>query len=109
MKLPEINPFTNRMIDDYFDKKPIKTKTLHGVQTKLGSITETMLNVGSGIITANLCWHFIIITLYPALNTQSKTDVFMINLIFTFISILRGFLWRRIFVWMRIKNLWKHA
>ena len=99
----------NDKIDIHFSKLDTKSKKVYPVQTRFGSVVETMLNVSSGIITANAVWHFAIIKLYPALDTESAGNVFIVNLIFTAVSIVRGLCWRRLFVWLRIKELWKHA
>ena len=90
-------------------KTKTKTKEMYSIQTRFGSIVETVLNVGSGLLTANLAWWWIVIPLYPALNTESAGNIFIVNLIFTAISIIRGLCWRRLFVWLRVKGLWKHA
>jgi len=55
---------------------------------------ETALNVGSGFLIA---W-VMTITVLPlfGLNTTIN-ESFQITVIFTFVSILRGYLWRRYF------------
>jgi hypothetical protein len=69
------------------------------VQTKKGSLLETCLNVGSGIATANLTWWWVVVPLFPALGAESGGNVFAVNLIFTAVSIVRGYIWRRTFNW----------
>ena len=66
-------------------------------QPKLHSMIEQILNTGSGFILSLLAWTYIVIPLYhiqsnPVQNIQ-------ITLIFTVISIIRGYLWRRLFNW----------
>jgi len=96
-------------IDINFSELKTKTKEMYSIQTRFGSVVETVLNVGSGLLTANLAWWWIVIPLYPALNTESAGNIFIVNLIFTVISIIRGLCWRRLFVWLKVKGLWKHA
>lgn len=75
------------------------------MQTRKGSLFEICLNVGSGILTANLTWWFIIIPIYPNLNQESIGNIFIVNVIFTAISIIRGFAWRRLFNYLEIREL----
>jgi len=76
-------------------------------QTKIDSFIEQVFNVGSGFILAALTWEFII---RPLLTTQNLTvdNTLPIVTIFTFISVVRGYVWRRIFngkqPWARIKE-----
>ena len=64
------------------------------MQSKRESLMETALNVGSGFLIA---W-VMTITVLPlfGLNTTIN-ESFQITVIFTFVSILRGYLWRRYF------------
>lgn len=64
-------------------------------QTKLESLLESILNVGSGIITALIVWMVIIVPIFRFEVTF--VDNILITLTFTFISIIRGYLWRRFF------------
>lgn len=79
------------------------------VQSRVGSITEILLNVGTGLLTSNLCWHFIVLPLYPKLATETVGNIFVVNLIFTFISILRSYAFRRLFCFLRKHNIWSKA
>lgn len=73
-------------------------------QTAKGSLIEQVLNVGSGIITANLTWIFIVEPIYGF--NEPFLAVLGINLIFTIVSIIRGFFWRRLFNWFERTKGW---
>ena len=65
-------------------------------QTKLESLLESFVNVGSGFIIAFLVWGFIVRPLiYAGYLTIDHT--LAITIIFTVISVVRGFIWRRFF------------
>ena len=64
-------------------------------QTKLTSLTESCLNVGSGFIISYLLMVFVIGPVY-GLNLDAS-DNLGITVIFTVISVARGYLWRRYF------------
>lgn len=64
-------------------------------QSRIESLIESFLNVGSGFIFALIFW---IMVITPVFNIQvSMADNIQITILFTFISIIRGFLWRRFF------------
>ena len=65
-------------------------------QTKLESLIESILNQFSGIIVAFLTWVYLVSPLFN-IPYQGFWRNLGITLIFTSISILRGFLWRRVF------------
>jgi len=74
-------------------------------QSRKMSIFETFMNVGSGLASANLCWWYIILPLYPKLNQENAGNIFIVNLIFTGISIIRGYFWRRCFNYFQMKKV----
>jgi membrane protein implicated in regulation of membrane protease activity len=71
------------------------------VQTKKRSLLEVCCNVGTGILTAYLAWQYIVIPWAKIcrldLNCLIGFHVVLINLVFTVVSVVRGYLWRRIF------------
>jgi len=62
-------------------------------QTKLGSLRESCLNVGSGLIISFLLMTFVICPLYGM--DLKATENLTITVIFTITSIIRTYLWRR--------------
>jgi len=65
-------------------------------QTRLISMIEVSLNVASGFILAMLVWTFFIPVWYPRM-AGPVTESFWITMIFTVVSVLRGYFWRRLF------------
>jgi hypothetical protein len=65
------------------------------MQSKTHSIIESIFNTISGLILATLVMSFIIAPYYNLQTTVVEN--FEINLIFTVISIIRGYMWRRYF------------
>lgn len=66
-------------------------------QTKTKSLLEQIVNIGSGFFVALLVWMYVIM---PVWNIDtSMHDNLGITLIFTVVSIVRGYLWRRFFNW----------
>mgnify|MGYP001345057361 CR=1 len=64
------------------------------MQSKRESLMEIGLNVGSGFLVA---W-ILTITVLPLFGLHTTiNESFQITLIFTFASIIRGYLWRRYF------------
>jgi len=66
------------------------------MQSKYQSIMEQALNVGSGFIISVLVWEFIIKNLIYG-GVLSVDSSIMITIIFTVVSFIRGYLWRRFF------------
>jgi len=64
-------------------------------QSKKHSLVEQLLNVGSGWLLSLLVWTFLIAPIYNLPTTF--VDNLGITVIFTFISIIRGYFWRRYF------------
>lgn len=65
------------------------------MQTRLGSLTEQLLNTGSGFLLSLLLWEFLVKPLW-GLNT-SFIDNLSITLLFTLASVFRGYALRRFF------------
>jgi len=65
------------------------------MQSHKMSLIEQVCNVGSGFIVALVVWSWFIV---PVFDMQvSMTDNLTITSIFTIVSIIRGYLWRRLF------------
>ena len=77
------------------------------MQTKLESVIETILNVLSGLLLSIFVVQPII---FPWFNIHTTvTENTIIAVIFTVVSILRGYLWRRYFnkrTMRRLKDLY---
>lgn len=70
-------------------------------QSKLISLIEQTLNVLSGFLLSLIVWYIIII---PVFNIDTNFgENFLIVCIFTTVSIIRGYLWRRLFNKLHIK------
>lgn len=74
------------------------------MQSKRGSLIEQLLNIGSGFVLAFCIWEFGILALIDN-GVLETTDTLQITLIFTIVSIVRGYIWRRIFNRYLIKQL----
>ena len=59
------------------------------------SMIESICNVGSGFIISLIVWEFIIKSLFNI--EKDFTDGLQVTMIFTVISVVRGYVWRRIF------------
>lgn len=66
------------------------------MQSKYQSIIEQTLNVGSGFIISVLVWEYVIKHLIHA-GVLSVDSSIWITVIFTVVSFIRGYLWRRYF------------
>ena len=64
-------------------------------QSKLESALEQALNVGSGFILSYIIWITVITPVYDI--QLSTSDNLTVTLIFTVASLLRGYIWRRVF------------
>lgn len=65
------------------------------MQSRFGSLLEATLNIGSGFILAMMTWAWIITPLWGF--KSSLSDNLKITAIFTVVSIIRSYTWRRIF------------
>ncbi len=66
-----------------------------GKQTRLGSFLEVSLNVVSGFIISMLVWTLLVAPLFN--YDTSHAQSFWITFIFTVTSMIRSFIFRRIF------------
>lgn len=65
------------------------------IQSKIESLIETSLDVGSGFICAMLLWGFVVT---PILNIEHNiAQNFAVTSLFTFFSLIRKYYWRRFF------------
>jgi hypothetical protein len=65
------------------------------VQSKLSSLIEQLLNVGSGFVVSLLFWTYVVV---PVWNLEvNTTENLQITACFTILSIVRGYVWRRLF------------
>lgn len=64
------------------------------MQSRLGSFTEACLNTASGFIVSLIVWHYVA----KAFKIPMPLDEnLIITGIFTVVSIVRSFVWRRVF------------
>jgi RsiW-degrading membrane proteinase PrsW (M82 family) len=70
-------------------------ETTNMTQRKTTSLIEVCLNVASGFLISCLVWRFWICPFYGI--AYHTADNVQITAIFTGISILRGYIWRRLF------------
>ena len=64
-------------------------------QTRLGSLVEQLLNIGSGFVISSLLWEFVV---KPVWNLQTGfAENLQITALFTAVSVVRGYWWRRFF------------
>jgi hypothetical protein len=64
-------------------------------QSKKQSLIETTLNVFSGWLIATLMWLYVLAP-YFGVELQLQENL-QITTLFTIISIIRGYIWRRVF------------
>ena len=72
------------------------------MQTKRHSLLEQVLNVGSGFILSSLVWQFIIIQCWDIHTSFSEN--LQITSVFTIVSVIRGYIWRRLFNKLTVKH-----
>ena len=65
------------------------------MQTKKHSIIESITNVFSGLLISWLAWYLIISPIFKI--HPNNTDIVLISMIFTTLSIIRSYLIRRFF------------
>lgn len=70
-------------------------------QAKKRSILEVVCNTLTGLITAYLTWNLVVIPFANSANWDMNVlvwwQVTIFNFLFTTVSILRGYFWRRLF------------
>jgi len=64
-------------------------------QSKKQSLLECTLNISSGLIISMLLWYYIISPVFKI--DSSFMDTVLITMIFTIVSIVRSYVWRRLF------------
>lgn len=64
-------------------------------QSRIESFIESVLNVGSGFILSLLIWQYIAFW-FLGYNITIGENIVLTS-IFTFVSVARGYLWRRFF------------
>lgn len=74
-------------------------------QTKLESFIESCLNVGSGFFVALLVWRFVVVP-YLGLEVSWHQNL-SVTTLFTVVSVVRGYIWRRFF--NRGLHKWVHG
>ena len=72
------------------------------MQTKRGSALEVTLNIGSGFVLSMLVWEFVVAPIWGL--SWELSDNFMVTTIFTVISIVRSYYWRRLFNNVETRN-----
>lgn len=65
-------------------------------QTKKSSLLEVILNQTSGFVIAYLVWKYILAVLIKE-GILSVENSMVITIIFTLISVVRGYIFRRVF------------
>lgn len=73
------------------------------VQGKWGSVVEVALNLGSGFFISWGAWIWVIAPLFGIENDMQQG--FLITCAFTVISLLRNYVWRRLFNWWSERKL----
>ena len=72
------------------------------MQTRKGSVLEVFLNIGSGFIVAMITWQLIAAPLFG--YTVTLYDNFWLTSIFTVVSVIRSYIWRRVFNYYIVKK-----
>lgn len=72
------------------------------MQTKRHSLLEQVLNVGSGFVLSSLVWQFVIIKWWDIHTSFSEN--LQITSVFTVVSVARGYVWRRLFNKLTVKQ-----
>jgi len=65
------------------------------MQGKLESLVEQLLNVGSGFVVALIVWTYMVTPIWDIEVTM--LDNLAITGLFTVVSVVRGYVWRRMF------------
>ena len=78
------------------------------MQTRRGSTFEVLCNMISGLIIANCTWLLIILPLAKTNGWEfyeTRTGpIWAVNIVFTLVSIIRNYCWRRLFNWFELKG-----
>lgn len=93
MELPGWHPKEKEVaIEFYTPTKP---------QSRAGSLLEATLNTLSGFIVSYLVWMLVAAPLFNI--PVNHSDTFWITVLFTAVSVVRSYVWRRVFV----NNFWR--
>ena len=76
------------------------------MQTKLQSLIESLLNTASGFIISLLLYHYVVT---PMDLPDTWNSSILVTLMFTVVSIVRSYFWRRLFNWFLRGWLNKHV
>ncbi len=76
------------------------------MQTRKGSALEVILNIGSGFIVAMLTWQLVAAPLFG--YEVTLYDNFWLTMIFTVVSVIRSYFWRRLFNHYIVKREQNH-
>lgn len=77
------------------------------MQTRRGSLFETLFGTASGFVISLLVWEFVVKPLWQ-LNT-SFVENLGITMLFTVVSVARSYVVRRFFNWLNNKNNKSHV
>lgn len=70
-------------------------------QSRRMSLVEQVFNVGSGVVTALIVGQIV----YPMFGYPvSLADNLWLTGIFTVVSVMRGYVWRRVFNWLHFRE-----
>lgn len=70
--------------------------TSRAYQSRLESLLEVSINIASGFIVSFLVWVFIVPIFWPE-HASSYGTAFGIVVLFTVFSVIRSYVWRRLF------------
>jgi len=65
-------------------------------QSRIGSVIETIVNIGTGFILSWCAWLWVLPLIYPEHASSART-AFGITVFFTVLSLTRNYFWRRFF------------
>jgi hypothetical protein len=71
-------------------------------QTKKESFIESALNIGSGFLVSLAVWTFVVVPLWALPVTMGEN--LQITMLFTVVSVVRSYVWRRIFNNLYVKR-----
>ena len=72
-------------------------------QSKRASLFESVVNVGVGFLVSLVVWTYIVVPLWHLPVTMGEN--LQITLLFTVVSVVRSYVWRRIFNHYMLKGL----
>lgn len=78
---------------------------MNNMQSRTASLIEQILNVGSGFVISLIVWMYVVVPIWGF--DVSMTENLTITIIFTVVSIIRGYMWRRWFNHRTVRSLSK--